>query len=118
MRTTKNERKENAQRFYQLLISGASNQTAIVINRMQSSNPNINRCQFLSVIGLAMSRPVIIAESTLGINGCFDELLRNINNDIKIIPFYSQGFNEWLKKEFHMDIIYQDGLVFMIERTH
>lgn len=116
MRTTKAERKKNALQFYQLLMNGACDKTAIVVKRTESSNPNISRCQFLSVLGIGMSKPVVIAESILGIEGCFIELLGNIKN-INQITFYEEGFTTWLKIEFHMSIAYQDGFVFMIERV-
>lgn len=71
MRSTKQERKRNARVFYQSLMSGVYDRAAIVAVRNESSNPNIQRCQFFAVIGLGMSKPVVIAESVWGIDGCF-----------------------------------------------
>lgn len=49
MRTNKKERKENANEFYNSFIGGNCKNAAIVVKRFDnSSNPNINRCQFVS----------------------------------------------------------------------
>lgn len=117
MRTTKKERQENALRFYQAFMNSNCKQAAIVVNRMDSSNPNINRCQFIAVPSTLayMEKPVVIAESTFGIAGCFKELIKTIN-PCPQKDYYDDGFNEWLKNTFDMEITYKDGLVFMLER--
>ena len=98
MRTTKKERKENANKFYNSFIGGNCKNAAIVVKRFDSSsNPNINRCQFWAVVP---PLTLVIAESVIGITGCFIELLENIKN---IKPgeqkmYYEDGFNDWLEK--------------------
>lgn len=73
MRTTKKERKENAKNFYNTFMNSNYNQAAIVVERTNSSNPNICSCRFLAVCSTLafMEAPLIIAESVLGISGCF-----------------------------------------------
>lgn len=116
MRTNKKERKENANEFYNSFIGGNCKNAAIVVKRFDnSSNPNINRCQFVSSF---MGKTLVIAESVIGITGCFIELLENIKN---IKPgeqkmYYEDGFNDWLEKTYNFRITYKDGLVFMLER--
>lgn len=116
MRTTKKERKENANKFYNSFIGGNCKNAAIVVKRFDSSsNPNINRCQFWAVVP---PLTLVIAESVIGITGCFIELLENIKN---IKPgeqkmYYEDGFNDWLEKAYNFRITYKDGLVFMLER--
>lgn len=116
MRVSKKERKENAKSFYQQFMNGYSTKTAIVVNRQDSKNPNIARCQFLAVPGsVASGTPVVIAESVWGVEGCFMELLENI----KLCPqktYYENGFDDWLKETFGFEITYKDGFVFMLER--
>lgn len=118
MRTAKNERNKNAKRFYQTLMKGNCKQAAIVIHRPESTNPNIHRCQFWAVVTpLAfMEKPVVIAESVLGIPGCFKEFLNNVKPCIQK-DYYDDEFNRWLKKTYGFEITYKDGLVFMLERV-
>lgn len=117
MRTTKKERKENARRFYNIFMNSNCNKAAIVVKRMESSNPNIHRCQFIAVPSTLafMEVPVVIAESVLGIEGCFIEMLNDIKGCVQK-TYYEDGFNEWLKKEYGFEITYKDGLVFMLEK--
>lgn len=79
-RTTKKERKENANRFYNMFMNSNCNQAAIVVERTESSNSNINRCRFIAVPSTLafMENPIVIAESVSGITGCFMELLDDI----------------------------------------
>lgn len=118
MRTNKKERKENANKFYNSFINGNCKNAAIVVKRFDSSsNPNINRYQFLAVASpLAfMEKPLVIAESVIGITGCFIELLDNIKPGVQKM-YYDDGFNDWLEKTYNFRITYKDGLVFMLER--
>ncbi len=117
MRTSKKERKENALRFYNMFMNSSCNKAAIVIKRTNSSNPNINRCQFLTVPStlVYMENPVVIAESTLGIEGCFMELLGFIKK-CRQKTYYEDGFNKWLMRTYRFEITYKDGLVFMLEK--
>ena len=116
MRTTKTERKENAIRFYNAFMNGNCNRIAVVVNRMESANPNISRCQFIAVASPSgMENPIVIAESVEGVTGCYIELLENI----KKCPqktYFEDGFNKWLKKTYNFEITYKDGLVFMFEK--
>ena len=117
MRTTKKERKENAKRFYDMFMNSSCNKAALVVVRTKSSNPNINRCKFLVVPSTLayMGKPVVIAESILGIEGCFIELLGFIKPCAQK-TYYEDGFNEWLIKNYGFEITYEDGLVFMLEK--
>ena len=73
MRITKKERKENARKFYNTFMNSNCNQAAIVVEEPNSNNPNICRCRFLAVRSpfAFMEGPLVIAESGLGISGCF-----------------------------------------------
>mgnify|MGYP001248186609 CR=1 FL=1 len=97
MRVTKEVRKHNALKWYNTFVNGINNKAAIVVNKNKSTtNPYVNRIQFMAVASsLAfMEQPTIIAESsTLGIDGCFIELL-NFINDIPQVTYHEQGFNE------------------------
>lgn len=117
MRTSKKERKKNAVVFYNLFMNSNCNQAAVVVNRLPSSNPNMCRCQFLAVPSTLafMEKPVVIAESTLGIEGCFMELIGFIYGGVQK-KYYEDGFNEWLDKTCGFRITYKDGLVFMFEK--
>ncbi|WP_191343944.1 hypothetical protein [Anaerotignum lactatifermentans] len=115
MRSTKQERKRNARVFYQSLMSGVYDRAAIVAVRNESSNPNIQRCQFFAVIGLGMSKPVVIAESVWGVEGCFMELLNHIN-DTEQVHFHDDKFGSWLENTFKLKIDYWDGFVFVIKK--
>lgn len=118
MRTTKKERRENAKKFYQMFMNGNCNKAAIVVNRVNSKNPNINRCQFLVVPSTLafMESPVVIAESVFGIDGCFIEFLSSLK-PCRQKSYYEDGFNEWLLETFEFEITYRDGLVFMLEKN-
>ena len=118
MRTNKKERKENAQSFYRMFMNGNCNKTAIVIKRIKSSNPNISKCQFIAVppSDLAyMQKEFVIAESILGISGCFMELLSNIKKCTQK-TYWEDEFNKWLMENYGFEITYKDGLVFMLEK--
>ena len=107
MRISKKQRKENALNFYNAFINGHCDRAAIVVNRTNSNNPNINRCQFLVVpSSLAyMQNPVVIAESVLGVEGCFYELLDFIK-PCSQKTYFEDGFikykisksNAWIKR--------------------
>ena len=117
MRTSKVERAENARKFYNMFMNSNNSQAAIVVERSDSSNPNIARCKFLAVLStLAFGeQPVVIAESISGVDGCFKEFL----SSIKAIPqksYFDYGFGEWLEKEYKFRISYKDGLVFMFTK--
>lgn len=117
MKISKKERERNAKKFYQMFMNGSCCKAAIVVKRTESSNPNISRCQFLTVPGALayMEKPIVIAESILGIEGCFMELLGFINPSVQK-TYFEDGFNEWLLATYNFEITYKDGLVFMLER--
>lgn len=118
-RTTKKERKENANRFYNTFMNSSCNKAAIVVERVDSSNPNISRCKFLAVPSTIafMKDPIVIAESVSGITGCFMELLDNIKPGIGTQKFFfDDDFDDWLKETYKFRITYKDGLVFMLEK--
>lgn len=118
MRTTKKERMENARNFYNAFRNGNCDKAAIVINRMESSNPNIVRCQFIAVpSAFAFASPVVIAESTIGIDGCFIELINSFYNGVQK-TYHEEGFNDWLFETFGFGITYKDGLVVMLEKLN
>lgn len=113
-RTTKKERKENANRFYNMFMNSNCNQVAIVVERTESSNSNINRCRFIAAPSTLafMENPIVIAESVSGISGCFMELL----DDIKPRrgtekTYFDDGFNDWLEETYKFRITYKDGLI-------
>lgn len=119
-RTTKKERKENANRFYNMFMNGNYRQAAIVVERAESSNPNINRCRFIAVPSTLayMENPIVIAESVLGITGCFMELLDNIKPRRGMEKtYFDDEFNNWLEETYKFRITYKDGLVFMLEKN-
>lgn len=114
----KKERKVNAKEFYSLLQNGNCNRVAIVVRKIDSSNVNYCRCQFLSVISnVAWGNAKVIAESKFGVEGCFNELLSNLYPKIKQVSYYDDAFGEWLEKFYHCKIVYKDGLVYMLERV-
>lgn len=116
MRTTKKEREQNARQFYSIFKMGYAKKAPIVVKRMESSNPNISRCRFLAVpSALGMASPVIIAESVLGIQGCFIEFLGAIKPGPQV-TYYEEGFNDWVKKNFGFEITFDNGLVLMLEK--
>ena len=116
MRVPKKEREENARAFYHLLMNGTCNKAAVVVKRTEGSNPNINRCQFFAALSkLSGEEPKMIAESTLGIEGCFFEFLSAVRA-CRQTTFYEEGFQEWLKETYGIEIVYWDGLVLIFER--
>lgn len=125
-RTNAKQRKKNAISFYQYLVTGNEQKAAIVIERTDSkTNPNINRCRFITHRINSPASDVVIAESVDGIAGCFRELISNIHGDIpqkgfcgvglRIPNFFENDFKDWLRKTCHMKITWYDGLVMMIE---
>ena len=118
MRITKKERKKNAEQLYNMFMSGCCNKTAIVAQKCVSTNPNVNKVQFMAVpSSISYGTPVVIAESNLGLTGCFTELLQNIHPEIvQEKSYFDDGFNEWLEENYHFRITYKDGFVFFLER--
>lgn len=117
MRTTFKERQQNARNFYSILRGGVSEKAAIVVERVKSGSPKISRCRFWAVpSALGGMKPVVIAESVLGVQGCFIEFLGAIKPGPQK-TIYEDGFADWVKKTFGFKITYEDGLVIMLERN-
>ena len=116
MRTTKKERQENARKIYYALMHGSYKKIAVLVNRENSSNPNVQRCQFLAVNPLSGSdKPVIFAESNFGMSGCFIEFISSYYNEVQK-NYFEDNFDEWLSKTLHFRITYNDGYILMLER--
>lgn len=109
-RTTKNERAENARLFNTMLCAQKSG--AIVVERSDSANPNLVRTRFK--VCVTYGTPIVIAESTQGIAGCWIEYFQNIRYKGRQIDYWEDGFNDWIYKEFSYKIAYKDGMVFML----
>ena len=114
MRTNAKERKSNARQWHSLLINSYNLKSAVVVQRHESSNPNINRVQFLACNTIGTS--VVIAESVDGLNGCFYELLQNIKKLDTIKTYHENDFNDWLSENYNIDLTYNDGMVLIFER--
>lgn len=88
----------------------------MVERNKSTTNPYIARTQFKAVCSMLKGDPVVIAESTThGIEGCFVELLMNIKA-MPQITYFEDKFNDFLEKEFGLQITYNDGTVIMLER--
>lgn len=119
MRVSKSERQKNAKQFYSNLIIGYEGRVALVIKRSESTtNPNINRCQFLAATSISTT-PNVIADSVDGIRGCFMELISFIDNKQQTKCYYGEdGFNEWLYDTLKFRIVYDDGFVIILKRNN
>lgn len=111
-RTTQKERTENSKVFNVMLCQ--HHKGAIVVERTDSSNPNIVRSKFIACN--TYGTPVVIAESVDGIAGCFMEYFKNIGYKGKQVSYFDDGFEDWIKKEFGYTIEYKDGLVIMLNQ--
>ena len=114
MRVNAKERKSNARQWYSFLINSYDSKSAVVIQRHESSNPNINRVQLLSCN--TIGTPVVIAESVNGLTGCFYELFQNIKKLDTIRTYHENDFNDWLSENYNMYLTYNDGMVLMFEK--
>lgn len=118
MKTGKKDRQNNARCYYRAFFDGNCNSTSMVVERRKGRNPDADKCRLWAVpSSLAFSAaPVILAESTAGIEGCFMEMLSAIR-DIPQKSYYEDDFLEWLKKEYMFTISYRDGLVFILSKV-
>ena len=114
MRTNAKERKGNARQWYSRLINSYNSKSAVVVQRYESSNPNISRVQLLACN--AIGTPVIISESIDGLTGCLYELLQNIKKLDTVRTYHENDFNDWLLENYNIYITYNDGMVLMFER--
>lgn len=109
-RTTQKQRTENAKAFNTMLCNWKEG--AIVVERIESSNPNIVKTRFK--VCVEYGTPIIIAESTQGISGCFIEYFKSIGYKGKQTDYFDDNFYDWIYREFDYTIKYKDGMVFMI----
>lgn len=114
MRTNAKERKINARQWYSLLINSYNSKSAVVVQRFESSNPNINRVQLLACN--TIGAPVVISESIDGIRGCLYELFQNIKQLDVVKTYRENDFKEWLSENYNIYLTYDDGMVLMFER--
>lgn len=110
MRTTQKERTENAKAYNAMLCQ--HHKGAIVVERRDSSNPNIVKTRFLACN--TYGTPVVIAEDVNGIVGCFMEYFKSIGYKGKQVEYFDDGFADWIYKEFGYTIDYKDGMVLML----
>ena len=110
MRTTQKERTANAKVFNTMLCQ--HHKGAIVVERANSSNPNIVRARF--VVCNTHGTPVVIAESVSGIVGCFMEYFKSIGYKGKQVEYFDNRFDDWIHEEFGYTIDYKDGMVLML----
>lgn len=114
-RTIKKERQENARKIYNALLQSYHNKIAVVVNRTDSSNSNVSKCQFLAVNPLSESeKPIVFADSNLGMTGCFNEFISSFYDGVQK-GYFEEGFDEWLSKTLHLRITYNDGYILMLE---
>lgn len=114
-RATKKERQENARKIYKALLQSYHNRIAVMVNRTDSSNSNVSRCQFLAVNPLSGSdKPIVFAESNWGITGCVNEFISSFYDGVQK-GYFEEGFREWLLKTLHFRITYNDGYILMLE---
>ena len=120
MRTTKKERNDNARRFYYAFISSYRSKAAIIVLWKKSKKTNVVKTQFLASPSpiFCNDNPMIIAESKLGIDGCFNEFLSAINlqpaSDIK--SYSESDFEPWMAQNYKFCISYQDKMVLLLEK--
>ena len=115
MKTNAKERRCNARQWYSQLLAGCNAKSAVVVQRHESSNPNIRRVRLLSCIFLGT--PVVIAESVDGLAGCIRELLQNINKTDKVKDYCECDFKTWLEEQYGLYLSYDDGLVLIFEKA-
>lgn len=114
-RTTKKERQENARKIYNALLQSYHNRITVIVNRTDSSNSNVSKCQFLAVNPLSGSdKPIVFAESNWGMTGCFNEFISSFYDGVQKGCF-EEGFCEWLLKTLHFRITYNDGYILTLE---
>ena len=130
MRISSLERERNAREFYRKYREGDHTKVSVVVNRAIQSEDlaelSVNPCQFVvPYLEGASTEPAVIAESPLGVPGCFQEFIENICLDHPEIQerrqygepkFGESGFKAWLEQEFQLRISYEDELVFIFER--
>lgn len=114
MRINAKERKKNARQWYLYLLNGCNSKSAVVIQKYESQNPNINRVQLLACN--TIGTPVVIAESVNGVGGCLYELFQNIKRLDIVRTYHENGFSEWLLENFNLYLTYNDGMVLIFER--
>lgn len=113
MRTNKSERRANALLFKDLLERTGS--AAIVVERINSSNPHAAHCRFVTTLDNGLQ--VVIAESVIGIEGCFFELLRAVGFKGRQTFYAEDYFRDWLAKTIGWEIAFNNEHVIMLTRA-
>ena len=116
-RTTKSQRRLNAQHFFQNDWTRA----VVVIERKESkTNPNINRCALLTNKAGYNSAPVVIGEGIDGVYSAMHEFLKFVDTRYALDAvslLYDRGkMNDELKKSYGFRITYDDGYAMIFER--
>lgn len=122
MRTSKEERKNNAKKFYENFKNYSPNKVAIVVKRNPSTtNPYVRRTQFLTLpVHNGNCEPVVIAESsTHGIEGCFMEFISFVYGGRQEVLYHEDRsrFFQWFYKTLGIKITYDDNFVIMFEKN-
>lgn len=114
-RTTQAERKANAIKFYDSLKS--SGKAVVVVERTESTNPNLVPCKFISAASsIFKDDPIVIAENkALGREGCFYELFENIKPIFPQKGCFEEGFTDWVYENYGIKITYDDGYSMIFE---
>lgn len=107
MKISKLERRKNGIQFYYEFMRNEKKNAAVVIEKE-------GRCyRFITMLS---GRPVIIAKSSMGVEGCFMEFLENIHPCPQKF-FYEDEFEDWLEKIYKLKIVYKDELVILFEKS-
>ena len=106
MTNKKPERRKHALQFYNAFMRSEKKKTAVVIEK------EAHCCKLVTIIS---GIPTVIAKSSMGIEGCFMELLENIHSCPQK-TYYEKGFREWLEEIYRLRIIYEDELVILFEK--
>ena len=119
VRTRKEERRKDANKFYQLFCNSAPCRAVIVVERnVSTTNPYVNRTQFVVAMAEQGREEAVIAESpSLGVEGCWIEFFDFIHGGKQEKMFHDgDDFKDWLRRTTGIRITYYDGKAFIIER--
>lgn len=108
MTNKKPERRKHALQFYNEFMRSEKKKIAVVIEK------EARCCKFITIIA---GTPTVIAKSSIGIEGCFMELLENIYSCPQK-TYHETGFHEWLEKIYRLRIVYEDELVILFEKNY
>ena len=113
-RTTKEERRKNAQIMYAHLMNHPSRESiqAIVISKGKQGSCQFKACVYKDEV------PRVIAESHhSGEEGCFFELFESLRPNLPQKTMYEDGFKGWVDHQFAIQIEYNDGLVMLFKKN-